>query len=152
MEALKGMATLKASGIDRYPAFFYQKLWHIIGKDVTHYCLQVLNNGMDFEEVNKTNIVLIPKVQTPTNLGQFRPISLCNVIYKLISKLVVNRFQRVLHLCIEETQSAFVPGRQITSNIMIAYELLHSFKKKKRGGTEYFALKLDMSKAYDRVE
>lgn len=65
--------------------------------------------------------------------------------------MAVNRFQRVLHLCIDETQGAFVLNRQITDNILIAYEIMHSFKKR-RSREVSFALKLDMSKAYDRVE
>lgn len=64
---------------------------------------------------------------------------------------MANRFRRALDSCIEEKQGAFVPGRQITDNILVTYELLHSFKKKKRS-VGNFALKLDMSKAYDRVE
>ena len=84
-------------------------------------------------------------------MNKFRPVSLCNVIYKIVSKVLVYRFRQVLDLCIEDTQGAFVPGRQITDNILIAYEVLHSFKKK-RGVSKSFALKLDMSKAYDRVE
>ncbi|KAH1074260.1 hypothetical protein J1N35_026588 [Gossypium stocksii] len=68
VEALKSKSPLKASGKDGYPTFFYQKFWHIIVKNVVNYCLQILNNGKNFEEINKTNIVLILKVQAPTNL------------------------------------------------------------------------------------
>ncbi|MBA0643818.1 hypothetical protein Goklo_028075, partial [Gossypium klotzschianum] len=94
VEALKGMTPLKASGNDKYPAFFFQKFWHMFRKNVVTYCLQELKNGKDFEEINKTNIVIVPKVQAPMNLGQFRLISLCNIVYNIISKVVVNRFQK----------------------------------------------------------
>ncbi|KAA3487400.1 reverse transcriptase [Gossypium australe] len=105
----------------------------------------------EIDEVNKTNIVLIPKVVSRKNIGQFRPISLCNVLYKILSKAIVNRFRKALNYCIKETRGDFVPDIQITDNILIACELLHSVKKK-RCGKESFALKLDMSKAYDRVD
>lgn len=101
--------------------------------------------------INSTTIVLISKVKKPIKMVQFRPISLCTVVFKIISKTLANRFRKVLDPCIEETQGAFVPERKITDNVLVAYELLHSFKKKKQGKGN-FALKLDMSNAYDRVE
>ncbi|KAA3467019.1 reverse transcriptase [Gossypium australe] len=103
------------------------------------------------KDINSKNIVLIPKINSPNNMSQIRSISLCNVIYKIVSKVLVNRFKKVLNLCIDENQGAFMPGRQITNNILVACEILHSFKKKE-GSIGSFALKLDMSKAYDRVE
>ncbi|KAA3465126.1 reverse transcriptase [Gossypium australe] len=104
------------------------------------------------EEVNFTSIVLIPKFNSPKLVSQFRPISLCNVTYKIISKVIVNHFQKVLNLCIEDSQGAFISGRQITGNIFVAYEILHSFKKRRGSSKKGFALKLDMSKTYDRIE
>ncbi|KAA3480199.1 reverse transcriptase [Gossypium australe] len=150
--ALTEMGPTKAPGEDGLPAIFYQKCWSIIGKDVSYYCLQQLNNGMNVSSINKTNIVLIPKVPNPNNISQFRPISLCNVIYKLIAKVIANRIRVVIHKCIDPAQSAFVPGRLITDNVLLAYEILHTLKNKKAGKKGLMAVKLDMSKAYDRVE
>ncbi|KAA3467369.1 reverse transcriptase [Gossypium australe] len=154
IEAIKMMASLKASGKDGYPAMFYKNFWHIVEKGVTKFFLEVLNNGKDMAEFKKkTNFVLIPKVEPPKNMGQFRPLSLCNVIYKIISKMVVNILRKVLNLCIDEAQGAFVLEQQIMNNILVAYEILNSYKrKKKRGGIGAFSLKLDMSKTYDKVE
>ncbi|KAA3481214.1 reverse transcriptase [Gossypium australe] len=106
-----------------------------MGKEVSQYCLGVLNNGMDLELMNVTNIILIPKILNPTSMENFRPISLCNVIYKVIAKM-----------------SAFMSERLISDNILLAYEILHTFSQKRNGRKGLMALKMDMSKAYDRVE
>lgn len=102
------------------------------------FCLEVLNDGSSLEDVNRTNMVLIPKVEELKNMSQYRPISLCTVIYKIISRILVNRLRMILELCIDETQSAFVPRRQITDNILIVYEVLHSLKKKEEQRQDHF--------------
>ncbi|KAA3483968.1 reverse transcriptase [Gossypium australe] len=150
--ALKGMGPLKVPGSDGFPALFFQKYWHIVGKEVLEYCLGILNDGKETESANTTDIVLIPKVSQPITLVNFRPISLCIVMYKLVTKIIANRLQDVIGGCIYKAQTAFIPGRLISDNVLLAYELLHTFRQKRTGKKGYMAVRLDMSKAYDRVE
>jgi hypothetical protein len=104
------------------------------------------------KEQNHTFIALIPKRLGPFLVNHFRPISLCNIIYKIISKILANRFKILLHHhFISPNQSAFVRSRTIQDNSIVAHELLHSIKSKKgRGGL--MAVKIDVEKAFDRME
>lgn len=149
---LDAIGDLKAPGVDGMSSLFYKKHWHIVGADVTKEVLQFLNEGHMPCKWNDTVVVLIPKVRNPNKLKDLRPISLCNVIYKVASKVLSNRLKIILPDVISENQSAFVPGRLITDNILIAYELTHYLQNKRSGSDSYAAIKLDMSKAYDRVE
>ncbi|KAH1056304.1 hypothetical protein J1N35_034369 [Gossypium stocksii] len=150
--ALNGMGPTKAPGPDGFPALFFQRYWHIVRKDVVDHCLGILNDNKEVESINKTNIVLIPKAPKPTKLVNFRPISLCTVLYKIVAKVVVNRLQEVIGSCIKKVQSTFVSGSLITDNMLLAYEILHTYRRKCTGKKGYMMVKLDISKAYDRVE
>ena len=151
-EALKQMGPTKAPGPNGMPPLFFQSFWSQIGGEVSKAVLDVLNHGASLQSINHTHLVLIPKKLSPKAITEYRPISLCNVIYKLVSKTLANRLKAILPAIISENQSAFVPGRQIVDNILVAFETLHSLKSAKGRGPGQMALKLNMSKAYDRVE
>ena len=150
--ALKQMSTFKAPGPDGMPPSFYQSYWNVVGKEVVQAVISSINSGTLPPSINHTFVALIPKVKNPEHVTEYRPISLCNVIYKLISKVLANRLKEVLPTVIAETQSAFVPGRLIIDNVLITFQTLHHMHNQRQGRVGSMALKLDMSKAYDRVE
>ena len=123
-----------------------------MGTSVTSAILSVLNLGKILRKTNLTYLSLISKKKNPERMCDYRPISLCNVLYKIISKVLANMLKTVLSVIISDSQSAFVPGRMITDNVSVAFEVLHKMKAKRRGRKGEMAVKLDMSKAYDRVE
>ena len=149
--AINQMHPTKSPGPNGMSLFFYQKYWEVVSPYVTKCVLQILNSGSLPCVLNETYICLIPKVQCPQKITEFRPINLCNVIYKIVSKVLANRLKRILPKVIGEAQSAFVLGRQITDNVFVAFETMNSIKSKRKGKTRLMAIKLDMSKAYDRV-
>ena len=112
---------------------------------------QIFRSGKVPEHLNKTLITLIPKIQGPKTLGNYRPISLCNTVYKVVTKIIVARLRPFLDKIISPLQTAFVPGRKGIDNVIIAQEIIHSLGKKK-GKTGYIALKIDLEKAYDKLE
>ncbi|KAK7275182.1 hypothetical protein RIF29_16291 [Crotalaria pallida] len=145
------MHPTKAPGKDGTPALFYQRFWHLVGRDVTNLVLRILNEGLNPSFINQTLIVLIPKIKKPLKVANFRPISLCNVIFKIVTKTIANRLKLILLTLVTENQSAFVPNRLITDNALIAFECFH-YMKKTKGKKGTMAIKLYMSKAYDGVE
>ncbi|KAL0430336.1 UNVERIFIED_CONTAM: putative mitochondrial protein [Sesamum radiatum] len=150
--ALSQMAPLKSPGPDGMLPFFFQTYWHIVKNDVVSNTLLLLNNLILPSDLNHTNIVLIPKCKNPETLSYFHPISLCNVAYKIASKTIANRLKPLLDAIISPSQAAFVPGRLITDNVLLAFEVNHYLKTKRWGTKGHMALKLDISKAYDKVE
>ena len=151
-QALFQLHPSNSPGPDGMSPFFFQKFWNIVGSDVTEAILSVLNSGHMLRKMNFTHIVLIPKKSDLLLMADYRPISLTNVVSRILSKVMANRLKHVLPYVISEAQSAFVPNRLITDNTTVAYELLHRMRNKRRGKVGQMAVKLDISKAYDRLE
>ncbi|CAA7026829.1 unnamed protein product [Microthlaspi erraticum] len=150
--ALFMMHPEKAPGPDGMTVLFFQRSWHIVKNDILKMVNNFLTSGTFDERLNMTHICLIPKTGRPNRMTELRPISLCNVGYKIISKVLCQRLKGILPRLISETQSAFVPGRLISDNILIAQEMFHGLRTNKSCKGKFMAVKTDMSKAYDRVE
>ncbi|XP_031125131.1 uncharacterized protein LOC116027569 [Ipomoea triloba] len=122
----------------------------IVGDSLYQLVQQAFTNGTFPREINDTLLVLIPKIQSPETIKQFRLISLCNVSYKLITKTITNKLKCILPTLVGPFQSSFVPGRQISDNVIIFQEVMHSMRTK-RGQCGHMAIKLDFEKTYDRL-
>ncbi|KAA3453503.1 reverse transcriptase [Gossypium australe] len=149
-KALFNMAPLKASGSDGYHAHFYQSQWDLVGGAVCEWVQGIFDGNSFEEELNNSLIVLISKKECPDDFSQFRPISLCSVLYKLVMKVIANRFKVVFPNYIFPEQAGFIAGRNISDNVIIAHEVIH-FMRSRKGDKKWLAIKLDLEKAYDKV-
>ncbi|GAU45948.1 hypothetical protein TSUD_238520 [Trifolium subterraneum] len=151
-QALFQMHPDKSPGPDGFSPAFYQRFWEQCSDDIFSDASTWLERGYFPTSLNKTNICLIPKCDNPTSMKDLRPISLCNILYKMISKVLANRLKCCLDKCVSQEQSAFVEGRSILDNALIATEVIHALKRKTQGRRGELALKIDISKVYDKVD
>jgi hypothetical protein len=151
-DALFQIGPLKAPGPDGFPARFFQRSWLFMKDDVVRAVRLFFETGIMKDGVNDTCNVLIPKVPYPETVKDFRPISLCNVIYKVVSKCIVNRLRPLQDGIVSPNQSAFIPGRLITANALIVFECLHAISSNAGERNSFCAYKLYLAKAYDRVD
>ena len=140
----------KAPGVDGFHASFYQHFWLDVRNTVCMEVKKAFQSRVILEYLNKTLIGLIPKCPNPEMLGSYRPIGLCTMVYKLITKTIISRIRPYLDKLIS-VQTTFVPGRRGLDNILIAQELVYSIGNKK-GKEAYMAIKVDLEKTYDRLE
>lgn len=149
--ALKSMRPTKALGPDGMTTFVYQQFWLIVALAVCRMVKTFLSSGFLLKQFNHSFVALLPKNTNPDVVEHFWPISLCNVSYKVISKILADRLKILLPKLISANQSAFVLGRVIQENSVCAMELFHSMNRKfGKGGLK--AVKLDMAQAYDILE
>ncbi|XP_062013360.1 uncharacterized protein LOC133729796 [Rosa rugosa] len=151
-DALFQMHPSKSPGLDGMSSFFFQKYWHILSTDV---CLGVktfLETGELEYSANFTHLCLIPKIPDAIEANQYRPIALCNVLYRISSKVMANRLKKLLPSIISPLQSAYVLGRLISDNTLVATEVAHFMHKLHTQQEGFLSLKLDISKAYDKLE
>ncbi|KAL0445474.1 UNVERIFIED_CONTAM: hypothetical protein Slati_1675300 [Sesamum latifolium] len=149
-QAVFDIDEVKTLGPDGYSSGFFKAAWSIVGEEVTRAIMEFFVTSRILKQVNSTLISLIPKVNTPTVVAKFRPISCCNVLYKVITKIPVQRMRGILEKLISPSQNAFVPGRSIGDNILLAQELFNGYNQQHL--PPRCALKVDLRKAYDTVE
>ncbi|KAL9690833.1 hypothetical protein QQ045_011244 [Rhodiola kirilowii] len=136
--AVYQLGSTKAPGPNGFSALFYQEYWCVVKHEVIKFSLNFLNEGSRLGRgMNDTLITLIPKKKSPITFNEFRPIRLCIVAMKIITKDLANRLKEVLNDCISASQSAFIPGRLITDNILIAHELINYIRTKTQGSVGY---------------
>ena len=145
-------ASSKSPGPDGMLAIFYKSYWVTVGKEVIAMVQSFFASGLILKEMNHTFITLIPKTPNPSSVHQFRPISLCNLSYKIISKTLANRLKILLPKLITPWQAASIHGRNIQDNSIIAHEIFHTLHQKCTGSSGLAALNIDLEKAFDKVE
>ena len=148
-EAFFSLPRNKASGPDGYSPEFFISCWSVVGGEVTEAVAEFFNSGCLLKQLNATNLVLIPKIPNASKTTDFRPISCLNTIYKVISKLLADRLKLILSLAIGHSQTAFLPGRLLTENVLLATEIVHGYNS---NNVELSGmLKVDLRKAFDTL-
>ena len=143
------MGNNKASGPDGYNALFFKKAWNIIGDDIFVAVNEFFMLAKLLKQINHALIALIPKSDQASQVNHFRPISCCNLLYKIISKILANRIVSVLEHIIGASQSAFLKNRKMMDNIFLVQELLRKYARKRI--SPRCLLKIDLHKAYDSI-
>ena len=150
-EGLGSLKPLKAPSLDGIHAGFFQAYWQQVGTSMVNEVFKVFQSSTMPSHLNKTLITLIPKHLGDDCLAAFRPISLCNTVYEVVTKIIVKRLRPFLPKLISPLQTAFVPGRMGLDNMIIAQEIIHTMTLKK-GKTGFMAIKIYLEKTYDRLE
>lgn len=125
---------------------FLKKFWHLCGSELFNSRVSWLETSQFPPQVNKTTIFLIPKKSNPTTMKDFWLIVLCNVIYKIMSKVLANGLKLILPKCISPKHSAFIQDRSILDNVLIVSEIIHHIRCKQKGKLWEIAFKIDISK------
>ena len=129
--SLFAMKPLKAPGPDGFHPIFFQKEWHIVGLEICSNIQKWFRNGDIPKDLGQALICLIPKQQNPESVKQLRPISLCSTVYKLVTKILVNRMKPLIPSWVSKNQNGFIQGRGTDINLVVASEVLHSMNKKR---------------------
>ena len=121
----------KSPGPDGMNPAFFQNFWSIVGGDVSSACLNFIHQCVFPAGLNEILLILLPKNPNSDYITEFHPIALCNVIYKIVAKMLASRLKLALGSIISKSQSAFILGRSITDNVMISAEVMHYLKRKR---------------------
>ncbi|XP_026419498.1 uncharacterized protein LOC113315436 [Papaver somniferum] len=149
IEDLSSIHFSKARGPDGFNSYFFKSAWPVVGDDFVAAITNFFKTGKLLKEVNNTLITLVAKCENASTVFDFRPISCCSVIYKCLTKILSYRMKIILKGLISSSQSAFISGRSIQDNILLAHEIVRNYHKS--GGSPRCDLKIDLQKAYDAV-
>lgn len=149
LKTLKSLKRNKAPGPNGLTVDFFLATWDVVGNDFCNATSHFFSTSIIHSGINSTSIALIPKFRSPTQMRDFRIISLCPVAYKGIAKLIANRLKLVLPSIINASQSAFIKGRSITNNFLLAQELFRDYNRD--SGVVKCTLKIELHKAFDSI-
>ncbi|XP_074288077.1 uncharacterized protein LOC141613236 [Silene latifolia] len=149
-ECIFSIASTKSPGPDGFSSQFFKDSWDIVGGDIIAAVTDFFTNGKLLKELNTTTLTLIPKIDNPTSVLDFRPIACCNTVYKCISKVLCKRLSKILPDIVNESQGGFIKGRNIVENVLICQDLVRLYNRK--AASPRCLIKIDLQKAYDSVE
>ncbi|CAN1148464.1 LINE-1 retrotransposable element ORF2 protein [Linum perenne] len=149
-KALFSIHNEKSPGPDGFTALFFKDSWNVVGEDLITAVLSFFEDGVMPRYVNSIALTLIPKQKNAAEMRSFRPISCCNVVYKVASKVIANRLAKVLPALVSMNQTAFIKGRNISDGILLAHEMLSPYNRTKVSSR--CAIQVDLMKAFDSVE
>jgi hypothetical protein len=133
-QVIQEMPNGKAPGPDGFTVDFFKACWDVVKYDIYGIVEDSRRSASILKSLNSTLITLIPKENEVRTPDRFRLIALCNVVYKIISKVIANRLKPLLPILISKEQSGFVEGRKIMDNIILAHEIIHTLKSRKKDG------------------
>ncbi|XP_039002249.1 uncharacterized protein LOC120128690 [Hibiscus syriacus] len=148
-EAIFDQGNDKAPGPDGYTPLFFKKSWTVIKEDVIEAINYIFQESFIYPGFNATIIALVPKIPNPCKVSDFRPIFYCYVIYKTITKIIVKRISHLMSMLISPNQTAFVKGRSIVDNTLLAQEIVKGYGR--NNISPRCALKIDLQKAFDSI-
>lgn len=147
---LKIIGDQTALGVNGFGSKLFKQAWQIMRGDVIKVVMYFFKEGKLDKRFKRTLVTLIPKKENAKSIRDFRPISCCTIVYKIISKIMSNRMGKVLNYIVSRNQTAFVHGQKIQDHVLLAYKLIQGYKRK--SGMPRCMLQMDTQKAYDSFE
>lgn len=150
VNALQSIDDTKVPRLDGFSSLFFQKCWQMVKHDIIVAVYEFFFDDISISPVNITATTLVPKVFNASHVREFRPISCCTIVYKIIAKILTIRLERVIGNIMDMAQSGFIPRKCIIDNVLLASAPIKGYSW--ASISPRYILNVDMAKAYDSIE